>query len=132
MKLGFFYLYFRSHASFGNIYIYIYIILLIAKLENVIFNSFASNCLNSIITGTCLIEYCRSVTIVTNPQRGFFNPQQTHFHRQAPSFESLFRQKNVPNILLQCTVKMYSKYTFVTEIPVNTRPTIYTYSRCRL
>ena len=30
------------------------------------------------------------------PQRGFLNHQQTHFHNQAPSFESLFRQNNVP------------------------------------
>ena len=33
-----------------------------------------------------LTESCRSVTIVTNPERGFLNHQITHFHRQAPGF----------------------------------------------
>ena len=33
-----------------------------------------------------LTEYFRSVTIVTNPERGFLNHQITHFHRQVPGF----------------------------------------------
>ena len=33
-----------------------------------------------------LSEYGRSVTIVTNPERGFLNHQITHFHRQVPGF----------------------------------------------
>ena len=33
-----------------------------------------------------LTEYFRSVTIVTNPERGFLNHQITHFHRQVPRF----------------------------------------------
>ena len=33
-----------------------------------------------------LTEYYRSVTIVTNPERGFLNHQITHFHRQVPRF----------------------------------------------
>ena len=31
-------------------------------------------------------EYCRSVTIATNPERGFLNRQKAHFHRQVPGF----------------------------------------------
>ena len=33
-----------------------------------------------------LTEYDLSVTIVTNPERGFLNHQMTHFHRQVPRF----------------------------------------------
>ena len=39
-----------------------------------------------------LTEYCRSVTIVTNPERGFLNHQITHFHsRMGMALKSVAR-----------------------------------------
>ena len=40
-----------------------------------------------------LTEYDRSVTIVTNPERGFLNHQMTHFHRQVRVFSHASARK---------------------------------------